>query len=114
MQGSDATQPKEPVQRPRCFATVAAVLRNWVFQVGFSNFEIVLRCDLHSRETVPPVCTKRGVSNKQFGGRASTRSRCDFPTTFQAPKRPRMKSAGDGKSSAMLPLHMRATSAAYS
>ena len=109
MRGSDATQPKEPAQRLWRFATMILV-----FQVGLGDFEIVLRCDLHSRETVPPVCTKRGVSNKQFGGRASTRSRCDFPTTFQAPKRPRMKSAGDGKSSAMLPLHMRATSAAYS
>ena len=55
MRGSDATQPKEPAQRLWCFATMIVV-----FQVGLGDFEIVLRCDLHSRETVPPSVHEAG------------------------------------------------------
>jgi hypothetical protein len=57
---------------------------------------------------------KGGVSKRQLGGRASTNKRCDLPYTFQTPNNPKIKSAGDGKSSAIRPLYNRATSAAYS
>ena len=83
-------------------------------EVGLRNLEFVALVDLHTRETVTASKDKGRCLEHAIGRSRVYQQRCDWLGIFQTPKRPSIKSAGDGKSSAIFALYMRATSFAYS